>query len=70
MPPPTIATRVARIEDIALSRERISGSDRLDVAADLLADLQHWCRANRTNFDHALRRARMHFDAESLGPGA
>ncbi len=55
MPPPSIATRVSRIADIAESYERISGSNRLDVAADLLADLQHWCRAHRINFDHALR---------------
>ena len=70
MPPPTITTRLARIEDIARSYSPNSGADRLDVATDLLADLQHWCGAKRIDFDHALRRARMHFDAEALEAGA
>lgn len=33
--------------------------------SDLLADALHWCHANGTSFDDALRLARQHFDAET-----
>lgn len=33
--------------------------------SDMLADALHWCQANGTSFDDALRLARQHFDAET-----
>jgi hypothetical protein len=42
MPPPTPATRLARIEAIADQSTSLSGTDRVDVATDLVADLLHW----------------------------
>lgn len=32
---------------------------------DLLTDALHWCKANRSSFDEAVRLARLHFDAET-----
>ncbi len=68
MSPPNIRTRLARIEVIARLFEGTSGSGRLDIATDLLADLEHWCRQERVDFDLALRRAQTHFEAENDHP--
>jgi hypothetical protein len=56
--------RVARIDDVADIYEAVSGSDRLDIACDLVADLAHWCAWYNIDFSVALRRAQLHFDAE------
>ena len=32
---------------------------------DLLSDLMHWCHRDGTNFDEALKLARMHYRAET-----
>jgi hypothetical protein len=53
-------------------------SDPQTVVTDLLADLMHWCDAQRTSgldeaidFESALRRARHHYREEIFnGPGA
>jgi hypothetical protein len=58
------STRVARIDDVADIYEAVSGSDRLDIACDLLTDLAHWCAKYKVDFSAALRRAQLHFDAE------
>jgi hypothetical protein len=60
----TISNGVARIDAIADGYEAISGSDRMDIASDLVADLAHWCARHKVDFGAALRRAQLHFDAE------
>lgn len=61
MLPPTPATRLARIEAIADQSTSLSGTDRVDVATDLVADLLHWCSCTlkRNNLSrHGSRAAR------------
>jgi hypothetical protein len=41
--------------------------DREDALGDLLADLIHWSDRNQSDFDAALVRARMHYEAETSG---
>jgi hypothetical protein len=41
--------------------------DREDALGDLLADMMHWSDRNQSDFDTALVRARMHYDAETSG---
>jgi hypothetical protein len=69
MPTPTIASRVTRIETIADDYESVSGSDRLDIATDLMADLAHWCAAHRVDFDRAVGRVPVHVAAERAEEG-
>ena len=64
MPTRINSSPVARIDHIADIYEAISGSDRLDIACDLVADLAHWCASYNVDFSVALRRAQLHFDAE------
>lgn len=66
MPPPTLATRIARIDAIADQSTSLSGTDRLDVATDLVADLLHWCTFHGIDFSVVLRRAQLHFEEEQL----
>ena len=61
---PSNSIRVARIDDVAGIYEAVSGSDRLDIACDLVTDLAHWCAKYDVDFSAALRRAQHHFDAE------
>jgi hypothetical protein len=58
------SSQVARIDEIADIYEAVSGSDRLDIACDLVTDLAHWCAKHNVDFSAALRRAQLHFDAE------
>jgi hypothetical protein len=51
---------VERITSIADTYVPVSGDDPADFAGDLMADLQHWCKAEGVRFDVALRRAQMH----------
>jgi hypothetical protein len=44
---------------------RITGTEDDDALGDLLCDLMHWCDRNRCNFDAALSRAQMHYEAET-----
>ena len=43
---------------------RISGADHEDALGDLLCDLMHWSDRNNFDFDAALFRAQMHYQAE------
>lgn len=46
----------------------VTGTDREDAVADLLADLMHWCDRNSSlSFDEELARARFHYNAETAG---
>jgi len=42
-----------------------TGADYDDALTDLLCDLMHWSDRNDFDFDAALSRARMHYDAET-----
>jgi len=45
--------------------QRETGTDDDDALCDLLCDLMHWSDRNYFDFDAALFRARMHYDAET-----
>lgn len=49
--------------------QAITGADEEDALSDLLADLMHWTDRRRDDFEVALRRARDHDHAETLGDG-
>jgi len=40
------------------------GEPKQDCLTDLLADLRHWCSANKVSFGLALELSRQHFNAE------
>ena len=44
---------------------RETRTDEDDALADLLCDLQHWASRNGVDFDAEMRRADMHFEAET-----
>jgi hypothetical protein len=44
---------------------KATGTDEEDALGDLLADLMHWSDRNNFDFDAALDRARMHYEAET-----
>jgi hypothetical protein len=46
-----------------------TGTDREDALPDLLADLMHWADRNDCDFEAALERARMHYEAETAAEG-
>ena len=49
------------------ARVLLSYSDPFDeevCLVDFLADLQHYCKTNGYDFDHAVETARMHFESE------
>jgi hypothetical protein len=60
----TNSSPVGRLDEIADSYEAVSGTDRLDIASDLVADLAHWCAKHKVDFNTVMRRAQLHFDAE------
>ena len=43
----------------------IAGTDEESALGDLLVDLMHWSDRNNYDFDAALDRARVHYDAET-----
>jgi hypothetical protein len=45
--------------------QSITGTDDEDALGDLLCDLMHWSDRNNYDFDAALSRARMHYEAET-----
>ena len=49
---------------------KATGADEEDALGDLLADLMHWSDRNNFDFDAALDRARMHYEAETTGEEA
>ncbi|WP_120009768.1 hypothetical protein [Teichococcus vastitatis] len=64
MPDTSIAARVARIQAIADIYASVSGTDRQDIATDLLTDVLHWCARHNIDAEQVLARARMHVAAE------
>jgi hypothetical protein len=42
-----------------------TGADYEDALGDLLCDLMHWADRTKFDFDAALVRARMHYEAET-----
>jgi len=59
------ANRAAEI--IEGYRSRITGEDAGTCLRDVLADLMHFARANRINFEEELATARNYFDDELNG---
>ena len=64
MPEQTILTHVAHMNRIAAYCVPLSGDDPQDIATDILADLQHWCRAAHIDFGRSLYLAGLHVAAE------
>jgi hypothetical protein len=42
-----------------------TGTDLEDAVSDLLTDLMHWCDRHGQDFEHELRRACLHYEAET-----
>jgi hypothetical protein len=49
---------------------KATGADEEEALGDLLSDLMHWSDRNNFDFEAALDRARMHYDAETIGEEA
>ncbi len=60
----TIADRVRRVDHVALLYGPNSGLCPPEIATDLLADLMHWCAAQKVDFADVLATAAMHHRAE------
>ena len=43
----------------------MTGTDYEDALGDLLCDLMHWSDRSNFDFEAALSRARMHYEAET-----
>jgi hypothetical protein len=54
-------------EIIAGYKSRVTGEDAATCLRDVLADLMHFARANRINFEGELALARNYFDDERNG---
>jgi hypothetical protein len=65
MSAPTKLQRAAWAETALLAFSKESRSNHEDSLGDLLADLMHWASLTGFDFDLALDRARMHYDAEA-----
>lgn len=72
-PDPTTPQRRARAQAVLDAyrrskppQEYVGEPDSL-VMRDFVADLLHWCNANRVDFDYELAYARGHAEAESRG---
>ena len=60
--------RVDRASDIIEGyQSRVTGEDAVTCLRDILADLMHFARANRLNFEGELATARKYFDDERNG---
>ncbi|MFI5093748.1 MAG: hypothetical protein ACHQIK_09925 [Candidatus Acidiferrales bacterium] len=60
--------RVDRAADIIEDyQSRVTGEDSATCLRDVLADLMHFARANRLNFEDELATARNYFDDERNG---
>jgi hypothetical protein len=46
---------------------KATGADAEEALGDLLCDLMHWSDRNNFDFEAALDRARMHYEAETAG---
>jgi hypothetical protein len=49
---------------------RATGADAEEALGDLLSDLMHWSDRSNFDFEAALDRARMHYEAETAGEDA
>ena len=49
---------------------KATGADAEEALGDLLTDLMHWSDRNNFDFDAAMDRARMHYDAETASEEA
>jgi hypothetical protein len=49
---------------------KATGADAEEALGDLLTDLMHWSDRNNFDFDAALDRARMHYEAETASEEA
>lgn len=54
-------------EQAILRFQACTGADRGDALCDLLGDLMHWCDRADFDFNEELERARMHYEAETIG---
>jgi hypothetical protein len=60
--------RINRSADIIEGyKSRVTGEDAATCLRDVLADLMHFARANRLNFEEELAIARNYFDDERNG---
>ena len=60
----------ARWAAVALEAfRRETGADLEDALSDLLADCMHWCDRSGQKFEHELRRALGHYQAETSTRG-
>ena len=64
MSEPTNLQRAVRAELDLMAFRRLTDCDWQDCLGDLLCDLMHWADASHFDFDAALDRARMHYNAE------
>jgi hypothetical protein len=62
---PTNQDRAEWAEVALRAFQEATGADECDALGDLLADLMHWCDGSGYAFNHALKCARMHYDAET-----
>ena len=49
---------------------KATGADEEEALGDLLTDLMHWSDRSNFDFEAALDRARMHYEAETAGEEA
>lgn len=64
MTSPANLLRAAWAEMALTAFHQATGCDHEDCLGDLLCDLMHWARFSGFDFDAALDRARLHFEAE------
>jgi len=61
---PTMLGRVQCSKAVLDTMRDSSGEDRTEQLTDLLANLMHFCRAERVSFDRCLSSALMHYECE------
>jgi len=62
------AVRILKVIDYYNSLAGLSKADGAETSlSDLLADIKHFCRRKKIDFDEVLRRASGHFAAELQG---
>jgi hypothetical protein len=61
---PTNLQRAVRAEQALIAFRKLASCDWEDCLGDLLCDLMHWSNASNFDFDAALDRGRMHYEAE------
>jgi hypothetical protein len=62
--------RISKLIDHYNALAGLSWADGAETSlADMLADIKHFCRQNKIDFDDLLRRANNYFADELHGPG-